>query len=353
MGLPGLILYGRISHYLALLCHTGYRWVPFMRYGPRGMVSSQAHSFIMIAITTISSALALIVLILLSVALITLAERKVMAALQRRVGPKKRGTAGGILQPFADGIKLVAKESLVPLESTNWLFLATPFLALDLALVSWLVLPLDRGLALAELVGGGLLILIAISEISIYSVILSGWSANSKFPLVGGLRSTAQMISYSLGLSLLIVGVAIVKGTVDLLPFLDDDAAVPFAMSLLHLALLFAICALEETNRAPFDLPEAESELVAGFFTEHSAVTFALFFLAEFTNIFTIAALFALLFFAAGLPCHLPFLLFVLWVRAGLARMRFDQLLSLGWKSVLPLAMAAVIFLAALCFTLV
>ena len=303
--------------------------------------------------------MALIVFILLSVALMTLAERKVMAAFQRRVGPKKRGTAG-ILQPFADGIKLVAKESSVPLESTNWLFLATPFLALDLALVSWLVLPLDRGLALGELVGGGVLILIAISEMSLYSVILSGWAANSKFPLVGSLRSTAQMISYSLGLSLAMVSVALVKGTVDLLPFLDSAAIsnatftpLPYALSLLPIALLFAICAVAETNRAPFDLPEAESELVAGFFTEHSAVTFALFFMAEFTNILAAATLFFVLFFGIGLAWHLFLVLFVLWLRAGLARMRFDQLLSLGWKSVLPVAMGVVILLAGLLFTLV
>lgn len=292
-----------------------------------------------------------IVFILLSVALMTLAERKVMAALQRRIGPKSRGTAG-ILQPFADGIKLVAKESLVPLESTNWLFLATPFLALGLALVNWLVLPLDRGLALAELVGGGLLVLIAISEMSIYSVILSGWAANSKFPLLGSLRSTAQMISYSLSLSLLMVGVALVKGTIDLLPFLDS-AITPLAIPLLPIALLFAICAVAETNRAPFDLPEAESELVAGFFTEHSAVTFALFFMAEFTNILAIATLFFVLFFGVSLAWHLPLLLFILWLRAGLARMRFDQLLFLGWKALLPVAMGVVILLAGLLFTAV
>ena len=220
-------------------------------------------------------------------------------------------------------------------------------LALDLALVNWLVLPLDRGLALAELVGGGLLIFVAISELSIYSVILSGWAANSKFPLLGSLRSTAQMISYSLGLSLLIVSVALVKGTVDLLPFIAE-ASKPLVIPLLPIALLFAICAVAETNRAPFDLPEAESELVAGFFTEHSAVTFALFFLAEFTNILAITTLFSLLFFGVSLSWHLPLVFVVLWLRASLARLRFDQLLALGWKAILPLTMGLAISLVCL-----
>lgn len=296
----------------------------------------------------------MIIFILLSVALMTLAERKVMAALQRRVGPKKRGVVG-VLQPFADGIKLVAKESLVPLESTNWLFLATPFLALFLALVTWLVLPFDRGLALAELVGGGLLIFIAISEMSIYSVILSGWAANSKFPLLGSLRSTAQMISYSLSLSLLIVCAAVVKGTIDMLPYLDNaNSNAPFlAIPLLPVAILFIICSVAETNRAPFDLPEAESELVAGFFTEHSAVTFALFFMAEFTNILAIATLFTIIFFGVSLAWHLLLVFVVLWLRASLARMRFDQLLALGWKAILPLAIGLLLAILCLLFTVV
>ena len=274
-------------------------------------------------------AIVLVVLsVILSVALMTLTERKVMAALQRRMGPTDDF---GLFQPFVDGIKLVQKESVVPLESSNWLFLATPFTSFYLALLNWLVLPLDEGLVLSELVGGGILILIANSELSIYGVILSGWSANSKYPFIGSLRSTAQMISYSCSISLLLLSRALVAGNIDLMLFIEPlmtnypaaaAATIPYyltstavlrftsvTLALLPVTLLFAICIIAETNRAPFDLPEAESELVAGFFTEHSAVTFAYFFLGEFTNILAMATLFFVLFL--GLSLALPFVLFI------------------------------------------
>ena len=269
-----------------------------------------------------------------------------MAALQRRMGPAD-DFSFSFIQPFLDGIKLVIKESVVPLESSNWLFLFTPFVAFYLALLNWLVLPLDSGLVLSELVGGGLLILIANSELGIYGVILSGWSANSKYPFIGSLRSTAQMISYSCSISLLLLCVALVAGTIDLMLFIEPQFGFR-GLPLLPVTLLFAICIIAETNRAPFDLPEAESELVAGFFTEHSAVTFSYFFLGEFTNILAMATLFFVLFL--GLSLALPFGLFVFLIRASFARLRFDQLLYFSWKVILPFAMASLLLAISLLY---
>jgi NADH-quinone oxidoreductase subunit H len=301
--------------------------------------------------------LVVVLSIVLSVALMTLAERKVMAVLQRRIGPNKlklfniasmaRLVDQGLLQPFVDGVKLVLKESVVPLESSNWLFIATPFIAFYLALLNWLVLPLAEDLALSELIGGGILLIIANSELGIYGVLLSGWSANSKYPFIGSLRSTAQMISYSCSISLLLLTVAIVAGYIDLLPFLNLNLLI----SLLPVGLLFGICLIAETNRAPFDLPEAESELVAGFFTEHSAVTFAYFFLGEFTNILAMSTLYFVLFLGSSMA--LPLVLIIMWIRASLARLRFDQLHHLGWKVILPFAMSAIILGAALKYLII
>lgn len=286
---------------------------------------------------------------LVSIAVFTLAERKVMAAMQRRSGPKKVGVFGQ-LQPFADGFKLIIKESVVPIESAATLYRMMPLLALALPLMNWAFLPLSTGIAVTELVGGGLLILIALSELSIYAVILSGWASNSKYALLGSLRSTAQMISYSVSLSIMLLMAALAVSSIELLQFLDYKVAhVSLALPLLPIALLFALSAVAETNRAPFDLPEAESELVAGFFTEYSAIGFAFFFMGEVAAILAIGLLFTTLFFSWGLPFHLIFVFFVLWIRASLARLRFDQLLSdFGWKFVLPFSMAALLSLVTL-----
>jgi NADH:ubiquinone oxidoreductase subunit H len=278
----------------------------------------------------------------------TLADRKVMGAMQRRLGPNKVGYLG-ILQPFIDGIKLILKETILPLHSNILLFLGAPFLGFYLALLNWLILPLDQDLVLSELLGGGILIIIAISELNIYSILFSGWSANSKYPFLGSLRSTAQMISYSVSLSLIILTVALSLGSINLLDFLYAQRPISLFFVLFPMAILFMISAIAETNRAPFDLPEAESELVAGFFTEHSAISFAYFFLGEYTSILVISTLFHILFF--GVSMALPFIFFMLWIRATLARLRFDQLLKLGWSNILPFTIVYIMLIPILIYT--
>ena len=203
--------------------------------------------------------LIILIYVIISVALMTLAERKIMGAMQRRIGPNQVGYLG-LLQPFADGIKLILKETVLPLESNRNIFLFAPYLIFFLALFNWLILPLDSNLILSELNGGGILIFITISELSIYGIIFSGWSANSKYPFLGSLRSTAQMISYSVSLTLLLMSVVFLNGTVNLIDFYINQSIIPFFYPLLPIGFLFIISAIAETNRAPFDLPEAESE---------------------------------------------------------------------------------------------
>lgn len=204
------------------------------------------------------SSLIVTVGVILTVAQMTQAERKVMGAMQRRIGPNKVGYLG-VLQAFADAFKLIFKETIIPLESSHWLFLGAPFLTLYLALQNWLVLPLDYGLAVSELLGGGLLIIVAISELSIYGIIYSGWSANSKYPFLGALRSTAQLISYSVSLSLIMLAVIFTQGTVNQLDILGNQESIGVFWALFPMAILFMISSVAETNRPPMDLPEAYS----------------------------------------------------------------------------------------------
>jgi NADH:ubiquinone oxidoreductase subunit H len=230
--------------------------------------------------------------VILSVAFITLLERKFMGAIQRRCGPTKVGLLG-ILQPIIDGIKLILKESILPTTANIFLFLLAPFIVFYLALSNWLFLPLTETLVVSELNNGGILILIAIGELGIFGVLYAGWAANSKYPLIGSIRSTAQMISYSITLSLIFVALVFLSGDISLMSFMLFSKW----KVLLPIIPIFVISALAETNRAPFDLPEAESELVAGFFTEHSAIGFVYFFLGEYTSILTISTLFGIFLF--------------------------------------------------------
>ena len=207
-----------------------------------------------------------------------------MAALQRRIGPNQVGYLG-LLQPFSDGIKLIIKKTIIPSEANSFIFLFSPYLFFFLALLNWLIIPFNSYLFLSELEELTLLVTIAIGEFSIFGVLFSGWSANSKYPFVGSLRSTAQMISYSVSFTMILTILILINGSAQLnLFFINQLSSTLNFFILFPIAILFIISVIAESNRAPFDLPEAESELVAGFMTEHGAVSFAFFFLAEYAN---------------------------------------------------------------------
>nr|NP_150096.1 NADH dehydrogenase subunit 1 [Hyaloraphidium curvatum]Q950U8.1 RecName: Full=NADH-ubiquinone oxidoreductase chain 1; AltName: Full=NADH dehydrogenase subunit 1 [Hyaloraphidium curvatum]AAK83418.1 NADH dehydrogenase subunit 1 [Hyaloraphidium curvatum] len=269
--------------------------------------------------------------IVLAVAFMTLAERKLMGSIQRRLGPNHVGFLG-LLQPFADGIKLILKETVLPLEANHWLFVLAPFLSFYLALLNWLVIPLAKGVVLMDM-DLSILLILAISSLGVYAIIYTGWSANSKYTLLGSLRSTAQMVSYEIAMSLLVLTVVYMGATLNLTELAYLNSGTVLLWSLWPMAMIGFVAALAETNRAPFDLPEAESELVAGFMTEHSAISFTFLFLGEYANIITISTVLNLMFLGFYNP--LVIYLFI-WIRATLPRLRFDQLLRLGWQYLLP-----------------
>ena len=285
--------------------------------------------------------------VILSVAFITLLERKLMGAIQRRTGPTKVGVFG-LFQPILDGIKLIQKESILPTTANILLFLLAPFVVFYLSQVNWLFIPLGETNVISELNNGGILILIAIGELAIFGVLYAGWAANSKYPLIGSIRSTAQMISYSITLSLIFVAVVFISGDVSLMSLMLWSKW----QVLQPIIPIFVISALAETNRAPFDLPEAESELVAGFFTEHSAIGFVYFFLGEYTSILTISTLFGIFLFGSNVAATYILLILVLWIRAVLPRYRFDMLMILGWTVLLPFTISyCAIFLPSVLIT--
>lgn len=288
--------------------------------------------------------------IVLTVAFTTLLERKVMGAMQRRIGPNQVGYLGQ-LQPITDGVKQQLKESIQSQSTHSSFFFVAPFLTFYLAQANWLFIPLNQEQVVSEIPGAGIFLLIVLTELGIFGIQYAGWSANSKYPLQGSMRSTAQMISYSISLSLQILSVIFLLGDQSLMKQVNSSEIGSRWLLLSPLIPLFVISAIAETNRAPFDLPEAESELVAGFFTEHSAVGFVFFFLGEYTSIQTISTLFSI-FFLGTYEAFFLLLFFILWIRAVLPRLRFDQLLSLGWMSILPLAITyGAILLPCLIFT--
>ncbi|HET6236968.1 MAG TPA: NADH-quinone oxidoreductase subunit NuoH [Acetobacteraceae bacterium] len=303
-------------------------------------------------VLVVLQALALLVPLLISVAYLTYAERKVLAAMQLRKGPNVVGPFG-LWQPFADALKMLMKETIIPSGSNPLLFLMAPMLTFSLAMIAWAVIPLGEGWAIAD-INVGVLYLFAISSLGVYGVIIAGWASNSKYAFLGALRSAAQMVSYEVSMGFVIVSVLLVAGSLNLTDIVLAQRTVWFCIPLFPMFIIFFISTLAETNRAPFDLPEGESEIVAGFFVEYSSMSFALFFLGEYANMILMSALTTLLFLGGWLApfgvepftwvpgpiwfiLKVCFCLFVfLWVRATFPRYRYDQLMRLGWKVFLP-----------------
>lgn len=305
--------------------------------------------------------LAIVLPLLGAVAYLTYAERRVMAAMQLRRGPNVTGPFG-LLQPMADGLKLLGKETILPACSNKVVFLLAPVLAFFLALVAWAVIPFQEGLVLAD-INVGVLYLFAISSLGVYGIIFAGWASNSKYPFLGGLRSAAQMISYEVSTGLVLVTVLLHVGSLNLSDIVEAQRDRWFAFGLLTpMFIVYFIAALAETNRHPFDLPEGESELVGGFHTEYSSMAFAMFFLSEYANMILLSALASILFLGGWLApisaldfvpgivwffAKIAACLFVfLWIRATLPRYRYDQLMRIGWKVLLPLSLFWVVVTA-------
>ncbi|WP_119678481.1 NADH-quinone oxidoreductase subunit NuoH [Indioceanicola profundi] len=313
-----------------------------------------------LVIRIIVSIVAIVVPVIVGMAMLTWFERKVMGAMQLRQGPQLVGPFG-LLQPFADGIKLLQKETIVPAGANRIVFLGAPMLTFLLALVAWAVIPFGAGLVLAD-INVGILYLFAISSMGVYGVIMAGWASNSKYAFLGALRSAAQMVSYEVSIGLVIITVLLCVGSLNLSAIVMAQEDLWFFIPLFPMFIIFFISALAETNRAPFDLPEGESELVGGFHTEYSSMAFALFFLGEYINMIVISAITTVLFLGGWLPpfdflsfipgplwfiLKIVFCLFVfVWVRATLPRYRYDQLMRLGWKVFLPFSLLWVVLTA-------
>jgi len=300
--------------------------------------------------------------LLIAMAYLTYAERKVIAAMQLRVGPNVVGPFG-LLQPFADALKLLVKETILPTGANKVVFVGAPMLTFTLAMIAWAVIPFGEGLVLAN-INVGVLYLYAISSLGVYGIIMAGWASNSKYPFLGALRSAAQMVSYEISIGFIIVTVLLCVGSLNLSDVVRAQQGLWFCIPLFPMFIVFFISTLAETNRAPFDLPEAEAELVSGYNVEYSAMTFALFFLGEYLNMIMMSAVTVILFLGGWLApfdmapftwvpgpiwfvLKICFVLFCfLWVRATLPRFRYDQLMRLGWKVFLPLSLAWVVITA-------
>jgi NADH-quinone oxidoreductase subunit H len=301
---------------------------------------------------TVGEILAVVVPLLIAVAYLTYAERKVLAAAQLRMGPNVVGPFG-LLQPLADGLKLLMKETVIPSSANRMVFIAAPILTFVLSLVAWAVIPFNAGIVLAN-INVGVLYLFAISSLGVYGIIMAGWASNSKYAFLGALRSAAQMVSYEVSIGFVIVTVLICAGSLNLSDIIMAQSHVWYVIPLLPMAVIFFVSGLAETNRSPFDLVEGESEIVAGYFVEYSAMTFALFFLGEYANMILVSAMTSILFLGGWLgpfgllpalgpiwfALKIAFCLFCfLWARATFPRFRYDQLMRLGWKVFLPFSL--------------
>lgn len=306
-------------------------------------------------------ALILFVSVILTMAFLTLAERRVIGSIQARIGPNRVGP-GGLLQPFADVLKLMLKEIVIPSASSKFLFLIAPLLAVIPALAAWAVVPLWPGFAVAD-INAGLLYLLALSSAGVYGVILAGWATNSKYAFLGAMRAAAQMVAYEIAMGFALVGVVMAAGSLNLGDIIDKQSGGYFSYFfwwMIPLFVVYFISGVAETNRAPFDVVEGESEIVAGFHVEYSGMAFAVFFVAEYVNMILISALTSIFFFGGwlspfeGYPLpgfitapgfhwlflKLSFFLFCyLWFRATFPRYRYDQIMRLGWKVFIPVTL--------------
>ena len=307
--------------------------------------------------------LAIVLPMLLAVAYLTYAERKVIAAIQMRKGPNVVGPLG-LFQPLADGLKLLTKEMILPTVANKAVFILAPIMTFGLALVAWAVIPFDQGWVVAD-INVGVLYLFAISSLGVYGIIMSGWASNSKYAFLGGLRSAAQMVSYEVSMGFVLVSIMLMVGSLNLTKVVEAQREWGwFVFWQFPMFIVFLVSALAENNRVPFDLPEAEAELVAGYNVEYSGMAFGMFFLGEYANMILMSGMVSILFLGGWLPPFnfAPFtwvpgiiwfaikicaILFVyLWARATLPRYRYDQLMRLGWKIFLPFTLGWVILVA-------
>ena len=300
--------------------------------------------------------------LLFAVAYLTYVERKVIGAMQLRKGPNVVGPFG-LFQPLADGLKLFLKETIIPSGADRAVFILAPLVTFTLSFVAWAVIPFDKNLVLAN-INVGILYLFAVSSLSVYGVLMAGWASNSRYAFLGALRSAAQMVSYEVSMGFVIVTVLICVGSLNLSDIVEAQTKMWFCIPLFPMFVIFFISTLAETNRHPFDLPEDESALVAGYFVEYSSMPFALFFLGEYAAMILMSGMTVILFLGGWLPpldnpifqavpglvwfaLKIGLILFLfLWVRATLPRYRYDQLMRLGWKVFLPLSLAWVVITA-------
>lgn len=323
-------------------------------------------SWFAIFVVTLAKVVIIVGPLMVSVAYLTYAERRVIGAMQLRIGPNRVGPYG-LLQPIADALKLLLKEIIVPAEANKFLFYIAPMISIYAALIAWAVIPFSAELVLAD-IDAGLLFVLAATSLGVYGVIIAGWASNSKYALLGCLRSAAQIVSYEIAMGFALVTVLLASGSLNLSTIVEGQAGPSFLswyfVPLFPMFLVYLISGVAETNRAPFDVAEGESEIVAGFHVEYSGMAFAIFFLAEYANMILIACLTATLFLGGWLPpfnvapftwipgifwlfFKIAFVLFVfLWFRATFPRYRYDQIMRLGWKVFIPLTIVWLVVVA-------